>query len=307
MSVQANRRELLTSGVRLTGATLLAAIAANRGVEFVQAASSTGDLDLSSYPEIKVTITDDGVQVAPDSFPSGYILLTVENKTSEDSGVSAAALIGPPSGMSIGNFLAEATKELTAISDSGEGGLPAIAYKAVIAGGPASVDPGTSGQVILKVDKGQWVVITDATEAPARVTAGDGGSNKAKEPDAAVTVTEVDFGFKGLDSVKAGPQIWKVENTGKQPHMLSLLAVPASTTVDQISGLFSGGGLAAGISPDDMKSAGGIFLQSSGTTAWPVLNLQAGHYAALCFVPDPDHGNQFHAAEGMVAVFDVSS
>jgi hypothetical protein len=54
----------------------------------------------------------------------------------------------------------------------------------------------------------------------------------------------------------------------------------------------------------DFRDAGGIFLQSPGTTIWPLLDLPAGRYVALCVVPDPKNGMP-HAAEGMVAIFDA--
>jgi len=52
-------------------------------------------------------------------------------------------------------------------------------------------------------------------------------------------------------------------------------------------------------------SPAGVILQSKGTTVWPLLDLPAGHYAAICFVGDPNHGGEPHAMEGMIAVFDV--
>lgn len=60
----------------------------------------------------------------------------------------------------------------------------------------------------------------------------------------------------------------------------------------------------AGSEEADFRDAGGIFLQSPGTTVWALLDLPAGRYVALCVVPDPQNGMP-HAAEGMVAIFDA--
>src|SRR3954447_23098834 len=55
--------------------------------------------DLTGYPELTVTVTDDSVTLSPESIESGYILMTVvNNSTGTDSGGSS--IVGPPADMS---------------------------------------------------------------------------------------------------------------------------------------------------------------------------------------------------------------
>src|SRR4051812_42769045 len=54
--------------------------------------------DVSGYPELTVTITDDAVTLSPESIEAGYILMTVvNNSTGSDSGGSS--IVGPPADM----------------------------------------------------------------------------------------------------------------------------------------------------------------------------------------------------------------
>jgi hypothetical protein len=120
----------------------------------------------------------------------------------------------------------------------------------------------------------------------------------------------MEFAFTGLDQpMPAGPQTWKVVNSGEQPHMLVLGKVPDGTTMEQIMEVMSrppeATPTAGALGENDFEDAGGVLMQSSGTTVWTHLDFTAGRYVALCFVPDPSNGMP-HAAEGMVALFDVS-
>src|SRR3954454_8452142 len=63
--------------------------------------------DLTGYPELTVTVTDDSVTLSPESIESAYILMTVvNNSTGTDSGGSS--IVGSPADMSSEDFLAQA-------------------------------------------------------------------------------------------------------------------------------------------------------------------------------------------------------
>jgi hypothetical protein len=141
------------------------------------------------------------------------------------------------------------------------------------------------------------------------LTATGGTPTAQTEPTSTVTVTEMEMSFLGLEGpVPAGPQVWKVVNNGKQPHMLVLGKVPAGTTLAQIMevvNLPENATPSPGMLPESaFQPAGGVLLQSTGTTVWPSLDLAPGRYVALCFVTDPATGKP-HAVEGMVSLFDV--
>ena len=48
-------------------------------------------------------------------------------------------------------------------------------------------------------------------------------------------------------------------------------------------------------------------MQSADSTQYIASNLQAGYYALLCFVPDPNAGGIPHAFEGMIEIFEVTA
>lgn len=296
-----SRRDLLTVAAKLTAGGTLAATMARSGAvtAFAQATPLAG----TSYPELTVTITDTALTTSATSIPAGYVLLTVVNQAKNSD---SAGLLGPGPGQTM-EQLQQAAATPTASNQ-----FPPFLYHATIVGGPGDIQPGQRGQAIIHVPAGQWVVFEEGNLPPAFVTATAGGATQP-EPSAVLTITEVDFAFGGFGvAISAGKQIWKVVNTGTQPHMLVMFGVPAGTTISQVLQVVSQPENATptpgGLSEKDIRnlSPAGVIMQSSGTTVWPLLDLPAGRYAAICFVPDERNG-QPHAMEGMIAVFDVGS
>jgi hypothetical protein len=267
------------------------------------AQGATPGADAMGYPELKVTITDQAVELSTQEVPAGYVILTVTNSAKQEFG---AGVIGPEPGKSIADL------QQTAATPTAENEFPAFLLHAPILGGTSDVAPGGTLQMIVNVPAGDWAVFSDGPQESAPFKATEGTAT-AEEPRADVTVTEQEFAFLGLDKpLPAGKQVWKVVNKGKQPHMLVLGKLPDGTTLDQVMQAVSRGENATP-APGELQesdvnfSVGGVLLQSTDTTAWPVLDLKAGTYVALCFVPDPDHGGVPHAMEGMVSVFQVGS
>jgi len=293
---------MLSGGAKIVAGGALAVMLAERfGVVAAQDATPvTGDS--LGYPELTVTVNNDGFDLSTDTVPAGYILLTVNNSTDQETG---AGVLGPGPGMTMDDLQATAA---TPTSDSQ--GFPSFFYKATIPGGPGGIPAGGTGQAIIQLAAGDWVVWGEGDQSPAFFSATEGSPTSQTAPTADVTITEIDFGFTGFDTgVPSGEQTWAVTNTGKQPHMLVLGKVPAGTTMDQIMEVIQreegATPPAGGLKEEDFQGQVGVLLQSTGTTVWPLLNLQDGRYVAMCFVPDPDKGGIPHAMEGMVALFDI--
>jgi hypothetical protein len=177
-------------------------------------------------------------------------------------------------------------------------------------GGPFTA-PDQQGQVIVDLEPGSYGVLNpgNGIVAALAVTAAAATPTAGDEPAAAVSIEMREYAYVGIpERIAPGQQIWRVITTGEQPHELALLKVPAGTTFDQIMTALATppdatpepGGLAF----TDLVPVGGVGYLSPGRTAWAVLDLAPGTYAALCFVPDRETGMP-HAAMGMVAVFDV--
>lgn len=299
----ATRRELLIGSTKLAVGGALAATLTNSviGRAFAQSTPMAG----MNYPELKVTITKDGLQASAKEIPAGYVLVTVTNQL-EDS--DSAFLVGPGPGQTMDQLM-QAVEAAAATPEA----FPPIAYTAAILGGPGDIAPGQTGQAIIQVAAGDWMIAEEGNLPGTPVTATGGTPMAQTAPTASVTITEVDFAFGGFDAAMSpGKQIWQVTNQGKQPHMLVLQKLKAGATVADILAAFSRpenatpppGGLVEGDFQE--VSPAGVVLQSTGTTVWPILDLDAGHYAAMCFVPDERNG-QPHVMEGMVAVFDVGA
>ena len=301
----ATRRDFLVGSAKLVAGGSLAAALAARGVRggLAQGATPGAAGAGSGYPELNVTITDEKYELSADSVAAGYVLLTVTNKAKDATG---AAVIGPPPGMSMQDMM-----QMAATPPAEAGGFPPFLYQAAVPGGPGEIEPGGTAQAIIKLEAGDWAVFGEGNQPPTFFTATAGTPAGASEPAAAVTVTEEDFAFAGLDHpLAAGKQTWKVVNAGKQPHMLVLGEVPVGTTMEQVMQVVM---LPDGATPSsgalqekDFQGRGGILLQSAGTTVCPMLDLPAGRYVALCFVTDPNTGKP-HAMEGMVSLFDVGT
>ncbi len=136
--------------------------------------------------------------------------------------------------------------------------------------------------------------------------------------------------------MKSGKTTLEVKNAGPQVHELSVLKLNNGVTADQVkqelaavatppsaSGTpaVNGTAVPAGtspagtvtvpaggaatpavtgtIGPDDIEDAGGLGAQTTGGTGYVQLDLAAGNYVFLCFIPDQATGLP-HASLGMV-------
>lgn len=255
------------------------------------------------YPELTVTISDNELTASATEVPSGYVKLTVINKTKD---ANSAAFVGPGKGITMDDLM----KAMSTIAASEGNEFPPEIYQATIPGGPGDLQPGATGTAYVHLTDGEWAVAPEGNQAPLRVTAMTTDASNETEPQSVVTITEVDFAFGGFDApIPAGTQVWKVVNTGSQPHMLGLFRGPASMTVAQIlqiANLPENGTPPPGALQQNeiTEVSGGVMMQSPGTTVYPVLDLPAGRYGAVCWVPDERNGEP-HIMEGMLAVFDV--
>jgi len=256
---------------------------------------------LTGYPKLSVTITDATYELDSTTVPAGWIILSVKNGTEEETG---AAVLGPPPGMT-GDQL-----EQMASTPEPNDGFPQFLYQAVVAGGPSGIQPGETLEAIINVPAGDWAVFGEGNQQASRFTSVDGPDSVTTEPTATATIDTGDFYFGGLDSgFPAGPQLVKITNSGKQPHMIVMGKGPDDMTMDQVMAIFSQPENATpapgGLSFSDLTFVPGVTLISSAETMYMPMNLTAGTYLALCFVTDPATGAP-HAMEGMATTFNVS-
>ena len=219
---------------RMTRRTALAIMAGGAamltlGMPAAFAQDSTPTMPTSSvldgYPTLDVTLTDDGIQLSATEAPAGLVVLRVANNSSNENG---AAVLGPGPGETMADLQAAAATPTA--SDE----FPPFFYSATIAGGPGSLQPGSSAEALISVPAGDWVVFTEGDQEPAFFSTADGPDSRTDPPTADASIDLGDFYFGGLHEVSSGQQLWQVTNSGKQPHMLVLLGVPDGTTGDQV-------------------------------------------------------------------------
>lgn len=295
-----DRREFL----RLSGGAAIIGVgftALRGGTVWAQGSTPLADLGL---PEVRITIDDAGFQVLPSETPAGWTLVTFTNTRSPDN-VHTADLVLLPEGQTVEDVMNVAATPTA-------GPPPTWMYETTWAGGPIAVG-GTSAQAVVNLPAGD-VVIWSAGEAFAAtelaVTAASEATPAPPSLTPDVEVTLEDHAFTGLaQTVPAGPHVWKVTTTGTQPHFMIFFSVPQGATTEQLLGAF---GVTVTGTPDPnpldfatVRPAGGSGILSLGQTAWHSLDLAAGTYGAVCFVPDEATGAP-HVMLGMATVFTVA-
>lgn len=180
-----------------------------------------------------------------------------------------------------------------------------------LAGGPNGVAPGASGTSTVALQPGAYAFLcfissADGTPhlakgmvAPLEVT---GTAATTELPPADASLTLKDFSFD-LNSLTAGKHTIAVKNDGPQPHEATIIKLNEGVTVDTILGMATASaapsGSAAPAGPPPWTDVGGLTGIAPGSTANLDVDLPAGNYAFICFVPDLATGKA-HFELGMV-------
>lgn len=266
---------------------------------------------LSSYPEVLITTANYKFDL-PATVPGGWTRLTLRNQGTDGH---HAMFLRLKEGETVDSILATAQKDPNAVFT-----------KVTSIGGPGSVSPGQQTTIIANLEPGQYLVVCAipgpdgmphyamGMYAPLEVTA---ALSSAAAPKADATVKLVDFGFGMMPmETAAGSHIWEVANAGSQLHELAILQLAPGITFEQIQAMLAAEtgaatpatstatAPAAEAGPPPVVGVAGVSPISPGQTNWQVLDLTAGNYVALCFVPDTKTGAP-HVALGMIMPFTV--
>ena len=272
---------------------------------------------LGAYPEVTITGTDYKFAL-PSQFEGGFTKITFKNASTQGN-THLAVFLAPRAGKTV----ADITAALKNTSPAGLGQLFAVATSL---GGAPGLDPGQTASVIMNLPAGQYVLICPipgpngmphyamGMQAVVTVTA---PTASRSAPAAALIVDLADFAFHNLPAtVPAGQQVWQVTNQGPQLHEMDIFALGPGVTAEQFKQLLSAPPPASPAAatplaatpvasgPPPVVAMAGAGPMSPGQTVWPVLDLKAGNYAAVCFVPDQTTGKP-HFLEGMFMGFTV--
>lgn len=178
-----------------------------------------------------------------------------------------------------------------------------------LAGGPGAITNGQEVDVALELQEGTYMALCfiggeDGIPHMAKgmmhtfeVTAGEGHSHTA--PTADLKLDMHDFGFEIPEGLEAGPVTMEVVNSGEQPHELVLFKLHDGKTLEDAQAWME---TEEGPPPGD--EAGGLQVIGGGQSMFVTMELEAGNYMAICFIPDPETG-QPHFLLGMMDEFSV--
>lgn len=255
-------------------------------------ASPSASSSAGTAQELAITGTDFAFE-APASVPAGVTRVTLTNAGAEEHQAQVAGFVG------------EATFEDLTAALQGNDEIAALSML-TLSGGPTGVMPGDEGSTTAEMAPGQYVFL-------CFVRSPDGVPHFAKGMIAPIEVTEPatagelpagdaelalqDFAFVGLDTLTAGPHTVTVVNNGPQAHEATIVELAEGVTVQDLIPMFSSTEPPTGAPP--FVSVGGVAGIAPGQTITMDVDLEAGNYAFLCFVPDPGTG-QPHVLLGMV-------
>jgi hypothetical protein len=330
--VPRGRREVLdpdrprrqTSGHRLKGAVhrmlrnMLFALAALlvfaagslRAVSAQEASPAFSSTLLSGlgYPEIVLTETGTGYEEVPTELPAGRYLVSL---TAPETHFAYVNFVQVPAGLSDDDAQAQL---LSAALDD-------VPVEGWTYGGGSFAFEGTTVHFVIDLEAGEWQIgstrqdITSETSEetallyPLTVTPSD-EATAGGEPEVAPSVEMQDVAWGGLEGpLPAGPQIWKITNTGEQPRQMVLWRTPRLITVDDMEEIFAPWLTGTPPAEDGLYSqfvwVGYAAILSPGQTVWLEFDLAPETYAVMSYVIDPE--TQLPAAMlGMVQGFEVA-
>jgi hypothetical protein len=305
-------------------ALLAGNVAAVTAQDATPGAMGPSKLSQLGLPTLNIALTAEGIQ-APAEIAAGEVLLVLDNQKDAPDGVSIVKL---PEGTSIEDAMMlfgpppapegtpGADMEASPAGEEEMGPPPPLFYEMTWGGGAFAM-PGVPGEIVVTLTPGQWYIVggpeSGAMPVSLTVTGDEAASPTAgTEITADVEVTADNenghFYFEIPENLAAGDQIWKVTNSGDQPHEMFITKTPRRLTLDEVNTLITlpeGELPPEGMpNPAEFQDMGGIAPISGDQTVYAEFNLEPGAYVAICFMPDKENGMP-HALEGMVVVFEI--
>jgi len=276
-------------------------------------ASGPSLLSQAGLPELNLTIANGAIQ-APTEIAAGDVLVVLDNQLEAPAGLTFIQFPEGTTEEEIMMILGPPPEPEAGASPAAEGGEeesgppPPLFYEMTWGGGVFAV-PGVPGEVVVSLTPGEWVIAADPETAIAPVKIQVTGETAAPaEITAAAEIELENFHFNFPAELSAGQQIWKVTNSGDQPHEMFITKTPRRLTLDEVNILLElpedelpPEGVP---NPAEFQDMGGVAPISQDQTVYFEMNLEPGAYVAICFMPDKETGMP-HAMKGMVVVFEV--
>jgi hypothetical protein len=219
----------------------------------------------------------------PSSVKGGVVTIEVTNEAKGDHGVQ---LVRGEDGHT-------AEEALTAASAWGESGK-ALPPWAVLAGGVGSVASGESAKVTQTLPAGSYIAVDIDTNASAPLEVTGNTGDDAPAGAATIDATEYSFEATGL---KAGSNEVTFANAGKEPHFIAGVRIKPGKTIEDVRTFFR---TEKGEPPIVESGSFNTAIIEGGDQQNLELDVEAGKYALLCFIPDRKGGPP-HVVKGMIS------
>lgn len=189
---------------------------------------------------------------------------------------------------------------MEALAQGPEASLPLVSLL-----GGTQIGPQSSFNATFDLKPGTHVVLNFAGEsAPQLFTVAEGDA-AAAAPEADVTVSLLDFAFSLPTSISAGEQTWALENKGEQWHEMGIYRIDDSTSIAELRDIMQQMVSSDAAAELPVEQVGFWMPLQQGERAWFDLNLDAGTYVVVCFLPDFASGHA-HMDLGMVQLLTVT-
>jgi hypothetical protein len=130
------------------------------------------------------------------------------------------------------------------------------------------------------------------------VTEGSGGGELAHDGG---TITATEYAFES-DGLKAGRNRVLFDNAGEEPHVIAAIGIKQGRPFEEAKRFFR---TEKGPPPIDESRAFSTAVVEGGVKQAVELDLEAGRYVLICFVPDRKGGPP-HVAKGMISEAEVA-
>jgi hypothetical protein len=257
---------------------------------------------------LSVTLTPDGLTTPESTSLNGYVPIEFTSQAEQEFNISLNRI---KDGTDVETFV-ETSKAVIATfgEDSTADPRPAIADFLTIGelNGGVLAKPGETVTGYFKLEPGTYVIDASPNESGddyfySVLTVTEGEDLAAPEADLNLVMVDHHFSFPA--TLEAGAQRWQVSNIGEQVHFAVLFKLAEGATSDDLmSFMASGPENASGPPPFDMQASytGLIQAVSSGQDYYVDVNLPAGNYVAICFLPDME-SEKIHLELGMMSSF----
>ena len=166
---------------------------------------------------------------------------------------------------------------------------------ALTAGGLGDVEPGETATVTQELAPGKYLVADLETGANAEFeVTSEAAASELPSDGGTIEATEYEFTASGL---KSGGAPILFDNAGGEPHFIAAVGIKPGKTIADVRKFLE---TEKGEAPVDESRGFSTAVIEGGQSQSIEVDLEAGDYALLCFVPDRAGGPP-HAVKGMVS------